>query len=76
MYLPNRLVEILAVHIERIGTGVAGWLFCTADDRPIPPSTVDSWWQKTLRDAERLVYISTPCGTSMRPVSLQLAAMW
>lgn len=51
VYLPNRLVEILAVHIERIGTGVDGWLFFTADDRPLPPSTVNSWWQKTLRDA-------------------------
>jgi len=52
VYLPNRLVEMLALHIETTGTAADGWLFFTADNRPIPPSTVNSWWQRTLRAAE------------------------
>jgi integrase len=52
IYLPNRLVELLARHIERTGTAAEGWLFYTGDGRPIPPSTVNSWWQSTTKAAE------------------------
>ncbi len=49
---PNRLVEMLAQHIEATGTAAEGWLFYTGDGRPIPPSTVNSWWQSTTKAAE------------------------
>src|SRR3954453_7317609 len=51
IYLPDRLVEMLARHVERIGTATEGWLFHTADGRPLPPSTVNSWWQSPLHAA-------------------------
>ena len=51
IYLPNRLVEILARHVEQTGTAAEGWLFYTGDGRPVPPSTVNSWWQSTVRAA-------------------------
>ena len=51
IYLPNRLLEMLAQHVERTGTATEGWLFFTGDGRPTPPSTVNSWWQSTTRAA-------------------------
>ena len=51
IYLPSRLVEMLGRHVERIGTAADGCLFHTGDGRPIPPSTVNSWWQATTRTA-------------------------
>jgi integrase len=51
IYLPDRLVEMLARHVERTGTAAEGWLFHTGEGRPLPPSTVNSWWQSTVRAA-------------------------
>ena len=51
IYLPDRLVEMLARHVERTGPAAEGWLFSTGDGRPLPPSTVNSWWQSTVRAA-------------------------
>lgn len=52
VFLPAELVEMLAVHISEHGASSSGWLFHNGADRPLPPSTVDSWWQRTLRTAK------------------------
>jgi integrase len=51
IYVPDRLVEMLARHVELTGPAAEGWLFHTSDGRPLPPSTVNSWWQSTVRAA-------------------------
>ena len=49
--LPESLVQLLAAQIERFGVASEGWVFFTADGRPLPPSTVNSWWQRTVEVA-------------------------
>ena len=39
--------RLLAVHVERHGAASEGWLFFTGDGRPLPPTTVNSWWKRT-----------------------------
>jgi integrase len=58
IYLPSRLVEMLARHVERAGTAAEGWLFYTSDGRPIPPSTVNSWWQFQPTPADQLAHLA------------------
>ena len=52
VHLPESLVQLLAAQIERFGVASEGWIFFTADGRPLPPSTVNSWWQRTVKDAD------------------------
>ncbi|MGY1730151.1 tyrosine-type recombinase/integrase [Geodermatophilus sp. SYSU D01045] len=51
VYIGDNLVEMLARHVEEFGTSPSGWLFHNGADRPLPPSTVDSWWQRTVKAA-------------------------
>jgi len=51
VYLPEDLVNMLAVHIEG-GVRPEGWLFVGANDGPPHQNTVGYWWRKTLRDAK------------------------
>ncbi len=50
--LPDRLLHMLGRHIERHVISAEGWLFATASGVPLPPSTVNSWWQRTVAAAE------------------------
>jgi integrase len=49
VYIAAELAEMLARHVEEHGVSTSGWLFHSGADRPLPPSTVDSWWQRTVR---------------------------
>lgn len=51
VYLPESLTQLISAQIEEFGIASSGWIFYTADGRPMPPSTVNSWWQRTLRAA-------------------------
>ncbi|MFH5822242.1 tyrosine-type recombinase/integrase [Georgenia sp. AZ-5] len=51
VYLPEGLLQILAAHVEQHGTAPDGWLFSTVAGKPLPPSTVDSWWRRTTTAA-------------------------
>lgn len=51
VFLPEELLVLIAWHIESFGTSSAGWLFFTGVGRPLPPTTVNSWWQRTTRAA-------------------------
>jgi integrase len=51
VFIGDNLAEMLARHVEEHGTSPAGWLFHNGADRPLPPSTVDSWWQRTAKAA-------------------------
>ncbi len=51
VFVPDELVQLLAIHTERFGAASEGWLFSTGDGRPIPPTTVNAWWQRTLKAA-------------------------
>lgn len=50
IFVPDELLEMLRVHAEEIGVGATGWFF-PAGGRPVPPTTVHSWWQRTLEAA-------------------------
>ncbi|MGY1845535.1 tyrosine-type recombinase/integrase [Modestobacter sp. SYSU DS0875] len=52
VYIADNLAEMLARHIEEHGTDADGWLFHNGAGRPLPPSTVDSWWQRTVKSAD------------------------
>ena len=56
--LPESLVQLLAAQIERFGVASEGWVFFTADGRPLPPSTVNSWWQRTVEVVRCQVHIT------------------
>ncbi|WP_369251842.1 tyrosine-type recombinase/integrase [Geodermatophilus amargosae] len=51
VYIADELAEMLARHIKEHGAAPSGWLFHNGADRPLPPSTVDSWWQRTVKAA-------------------------
>jgi integrase len=51
VYVADELAAMLGRHIEEHGTSSEGWLFHNGGERPLPPSTVDSWWQRTVRAA-------------------------
>jgi integrase len=51
VYIGDNLAEMLARHIEEHGTDSHGWLFHNGGGRPLPPSTVDAWWQRTVKAA-------------------------
>lgn len=52
VYVADELTEMLARHIEEHGAADDGWLFHNGANRPLPPSTVDSWWQRTVKAAD------------------------
>lgn len=52
VYIPDELVTMLARHVEQFGTATEGWLFYTGTGRPVPPSTVNSWWLRTTEAAK------------------------
>lgn len=51
VFIADDLAQMLARHIEGHGTSSSGWLFNNGADRPLPPSTVDGWWQRTVKKA-------------------------
>ncbi|MCZ2804330.1 site-specific integrase [Modestobacter sp. VKM Ac-2983] len=51
VFIADELAEMLARHIAEHGTSAEGWLFYNGAGRPLPPSTVDSWWQRTVKAA-------------------------
>ncbi|MGO4600081.1 tyrosine-type recombinase/integrase [Terrabacter sp. 2RAF25] len=51
VFLPDELLQMLTGHVQGHGTLPDGWLFPTADGRPIPPTTVNAWWHRTLKTA-------------------------
>jgi integrase len=51
VYIAEDLAEMLARHLEKHGAAPEGWLFHNGTGRPLPPSTVDSWWQRTVAAA-------------------------
>jgi integrase len=51
VFVPESLTHQIAAQMEEFGVASEGWIFYTADGRPLPPSTVNSWWQRTLRSA-------------------------
>lgn len=51
VFLPDELVQLLAWHVEQHGRAPDGWIFPTRDGRPVPPTTVNAWWQRTLKAA-------------------------
>lgn len=52
VYLPDQLLEMLSVHVDQHVDRSRGWLFTGASGQPISPSTVNAWWQRTLRAAQ------------------------
>ncbi len=52
VYLPESLTQLLAAQMDQFGVASESWIFYTADGRPVPPSTVNAWWQRTLRAAD------------------------
>lgn len=67
VYLPDRLLEMLAVHIERFGAADDNWLFFTGQGRPLPPSRWTAGGNGQPAGPARRAFICTPCATSMRP---------
>ncbi|MGB8385975.1 MAG: site-specific integrase [Dermatophilaceae bacterium] len=51
VYVPDELLQMLASHVEHFGTASDGWLFFTGAGRPLPPTTVNSRWQRTTAAA-------------------------
>jgi integrase len=51
VFVADDLLEMLARHLEVHGADAEGWLFHNGAGRPLPPSTVDSWWQRTVKAA-------------------------
>jgi integrase len=51
VYLSDELVELLAKHVETFGTGPDGWLFTGSSGSPLPPTTANEWWNRTMRAA-------------------------
>lgn len=49
--LPDALLEMLSIHLQKFGTAEGGWLFFTASGKPLSPSTVDSRWRATVKAA-------------------------
>jgi integrase len=51
VFIADELAAMLARHLEVHGGDTEGWLFHNGAGRPLPPSTVDSWWQRTVKAA-------------------------
>jgi integrase len=51
VYAADEPLEILAQHVEHHLISDDGFLFTGAARQPISPTTVDSWWQRTIRAA-------------------------
>jgi integrase len=51
VFASDELLETLARHIQDVGVSAAGWLFTGASGDPISPTTVNSWWQRTVTAA-------------------------
>jgi integrase len=52
VHIPDGLVQLLAVHVERVGVhGDEQWLFLGDGGLPPHQNTVGYWWRKTVKDA-------------------------
>lgn len=51
VYLPNELVQLLAVHAERGVIGEEGWLFRGPHGNPPDRASVNYWWRKATKAA-------------------------
>jgi len=51
VHLPESLIKVLSAQTTQFGVASEGWIFFTADGRPLPPTTVNAWWQRTLKGA-------------------------
>jgi integrase len=52
VYVPDELLQMLARHVEEEVIPEDGWLFTGSDlTSPISPSTVNSWWHRTIQAA-------------------------
>jgi integrase len=51
VYVSDELLQILAQHVEHCLMSDEGFLFVGAAGQPIPPTSVNSWWQRTTKAA-------------------------
>lgn len=51
IFIPDELVGLLARHIGELGASSEGWLFTGSSGQPISPTTVDTWWRRTVAAA-------------------------
>lgn len=52
VFLPDGIVQELAVHVERFGTPRDGWLVMASNGSgAVPPTTAHAWWSSTTRAA-------------------------
>jgi len=51
VHLPESLIKVLSAQTTQFGVASGGWIFFTAEGRPLPPTTVNAWWQRTLKGA-------------------------
>jgi integrase len=51
VFLPDDLLAMLSRHVEHFGVSSEGWLFTGSAGQPIAPTTVNSWWQRTIKAA-------------------------
>lgn len=52
VYVPEELTQMIAKHVEALGLSGEDWLFEAASGGPIPPTTVNSWWMRTMKKAK------------------------
>jgi len=50
VFAADELLAILAMHVEQY-VSASGWLFTGESGDPIAPSTVNGWWQRTVKAA-------------------------
>jgi len=51
VHLPDGVLAILAHHLETYGVAEGGWLVVSPEGLPIPPTTANGWWHRTLAAA-------------------------
>jgi len=51
LYVPDELLQVLSRHVDAGFVSADGWLFTGAAGDPISPTTVDAWWQRTIKAA-------------------------
>jgi len=52
VFVPDELLQMLSQQVEEHQHSLDGWLFTRADlTRPISPTSVPAWWQRTARAA-------------------------
>lgn len=52
VYVPEELTQMVAKHVEALGLSGDDWLFEAASGGPVPPTTVNSWWMRTMKKAK------------------------